>query len=228
MPDTLDRLLQAYAELTVRVGLNVQKGQRLHHHRAARQRRRVARSRAPRPPHRGERVSGRSAARRSRLGRRTVAARRGSATRHPRHSPILHLVAEGAGRACRRRARRALDLRQRSGSAEERTDRTRGCAPAGRVALRSPVPGIDFPQRDELGGDRGGRAGLGRESVSVAARRISGSRASGTKSAASAGWIVPIRWRRGTHISKALAARADYLEQQAVPRAEVHAVPART
>ena len=29
MPDTLERLLQAYAELTVRVGLNVQKGQRL-------------------------------------------------------------------------------------------------------------------------------------------------------------------------------------------------------
>ena len=44
--------------------------------------------------------------------------------------------------------------------------------------------------------------GLGRESVSDRCPKNSGSRASGRKSAASAGWIVPIRWRRGTPISK--------------------------
>ena len=162
MPDTLDRLLQAYAELTVRVGLNVQRGQRLIIIGPLASGG-VSLEAAPLVRHITESAYG-QARHSSKQSRATSpCSSSGSATRRPRRFPILRPGCRRRCRTCRRRACRAVNLRQRSGSAEERTDRTRGRAAAGHSFSRSPVPGADFPERDELGGDRRGRPGLGRE-----------------------------------------------------------------
>ena len=71
------------------------------------------------------------------------------------------MAAEGARRARRGGPRDALDLRQRSRSAERRTARSGRRRAAGDVAQRPAVPRAHLAQSDELGGRRRGGGGLG-------------------------------------------------------------------
>ena len=118
MPTDFDRMLRTYAELTVKIGLNLQPQPASADHRAGCQRRLFARGGAARPADHGRGLRRGRAARRNAVGRRGLARRAAAARAARLVSRVLRVAADGARDARRSGARRALDLRERSGSAE--------------------------------------------------------------------------------------------------------------
>ncbi len=171
-----ERQLQAYGELTVKVGLNLRRGQRLL----------II----------GPLASGGVSLEAAPLVRQVVAAayRAGASLvetiwgdeaaqmarfRHAARGLVRRVLGMAAARA--RRARRSwtrdrVGLRERSRPAERRTARAGEHGAAGRVQSRPSVPRADLAQSDELDGRRRGRRGVGRARVSGVCRLPSRSR----------------------------------------------------
>ena len=222
--------LQSYGELAVKVGLNLQPGQRLLIIGPARQRRRLARSGAARPAYRRQRVSTRARA----WSRRSGATRRCSCARF-QHAPrdsfdeFSAWLPQALVRARRGRARRAVDLRERSRSAERPAARSRRRRAAGRLARASARSASSSPATRPTGRVvAAAGAGVGGARVSRPAAGAAGAAAVGRDRRA-----VPARSSRsdrrvGDAPRRRSRARARLPERQAVLRAASTRVPAPT
>ena len=199
-------------------------------HRSARQRRRVARSGAARPAHRCQRVRRRRAHSSKRSGATRRCSSRASATRRAIRSISSPLAARTRSTEhVAGGARGAVDLRQRSRSAE---------GPAARAGRRRAAGDsracVPFREHDLAATGTNwavvaaARRGVGGARVSESARGAAGSTRCGTRSRDCAASIGPIRWPRGKQHLDALAARRDFLNAQAVQRAALHAARAPT
>ena len=219
-----DRTLETYGELAVRVGLNLQPGQRLliigplANGGASLEAAPLVRHDRRRAPT----ARARRSSRRSGATRRCSCPLRARAARFVRR--VLGLAAGGARRARRGGTRGAVDLRQRSRSAEGRSPPSwsaRCSRPP--LAQRPAVPRAHLAQPDQLGRHRGAGAAMGGASVFPDCR-------ADEQVAASVGRhrpAVPARSarsdrRRGRRTSRRSPRARDYLNREAVRGAELH------
>ena len=115
--------------------------------------------------------------------------------------PVFRLAPRRARRTRRGRARDAVDLRERSRPAAVRAARACGGHPVGHRARREAVPRQDFAGMRPTGRSSPLRPRAGRRACSRACPGRAGGAALGRRLRVSAGWTPRIRLRRGSPTS---------------------------